>query len=99
MYDFMMTDPTSSITLTQYSIKKGLELFGEAGAEAVIKELQQLHDRGVMVPKESSSLSSDEKRNALQYLMFLKQKRCRKIKGCGCTDGCKQRSYIWARRK
>ena len=61
MYDFMMTDPTSSITLTQYSIKKGLELFGEVGAEAVIKELQQLHDRGVMVPKELSSLSSDEK--------------------------------------
>mgnify|MGYP006313076593 FL=1 len=90
MYDFMMTDPTSSIALTQYSIKKGLELFGEAGAEAVIKELQQLHDRGVMVPKESSSLSSDEKRNALQYLMFLKQKRCRKIKGRGCVDGCKQ---------
>ena len=26
--------------------------------------------------------------------MFLKRKRCGKIKGCGCADGRKQRAYI-----
>eukprot|EP00957_Ditylum_brightwellii_P156873 11939680-Ditylum_brightwellii.AAC.1 len=31
---------------------------------------------------------------SLQYLMFLTKKRCRKIKGHGCADGRKQRSYI-----
>jgi hypothetical protein len=26
--------------------------------------------------------------------MFLKEKRCGKIKGRGCADGCKQREYL-----
>ena len=30
----------------------------------------------------------------LAYLMFLKHKRCGKIKGRGCADGRKQRAYI-----
>jgi hypothetical protein len=31
--------------MTQHSIKKGIKLFGQAGVDAVSKELQQLHDR------------------------------------------------------
>ena len=31
--------------LTQYNVKKGLKIFGEAGADAVVKEMQQLHDK------------------------------------------------------
>jgi len=38
-------------------------------------------------------LTHQEKRNALQYLMFLKKKRCGRIKGRGCADGRKQRLY------
>jgi hypothetical protein len=30
--------------LTKYSVKKELKVFGEAGANAIIKELQQPHD-------------------------------------------------------
>jgi hypothetical protein len=33
------------IAMTQHSIKKGIKLFGQAGVDAVSKELQQLHDR------------------------------------------------------
>ena len=29
-------------------MKKGLKIFGEAGAQAVITEMQQLHDRDVI---------------------------------------------------
>jgi hypothetical protein len=36
------------IVMTQYSVKKGLKVFGEAGVEAVLQELQQLHDRKVI---------------------------------------------------
>ena len=79
--------------LTQYSVKKGLKVFGEAGADAVVKELQQLHDRGVMTPKMKDELSQSERRSALQYLMFLKQKRSGQIKGRGCADGRKQREH------
>jgi Reverse transcriptase (RNA-dependent DNA polymerase)/Zinc knuckle len=78
---------------TQYNVKKGLKIFGEAGAEAVIKEMQQLHDREVIQPRSASMLTREEKRDSLQYLMFLKKKRCGRIKGRGCADGRKQRIY------
>jgi KUP system potassium uptake protein len=79
--------------MTQLSLKKGLERFGDAGAEAVSEELKQLHDRAAMVPKGANMLTKEEKRGALQYLMYLKKKRCGRIKGRGCADGRKQRVY------
>jgi hypothetical protein len=53
----------------------------------------QLHDRKVMAPKHAKELTPEQKREALAYLMFLKRKRCGKIKGRGCADGQKQRAY------
>jgi hypothetical protein len=35
-----------------------------------------------------------ERIGALRYLMFLKEKRCGTIKGCGCADGRSQRKYM-----
>jgi hypothetical protein len=80
--------------MTQHTMKKGIKIFGDAGVEAVLKELQQLHDRDVLKPKHADALSHQERRGALQYLMFLKQKRSGKIKGRGCADGRKQREYL-----
>ena len=82
-----------NIVMTQHSIKKGLKLYGEAGAEAVVSEMQQLHDRDVIEPKSANMLTNEEKKKALHYLMFLKKKRCGRIKGRGCADGRKQRIY------
>ena len=79
--------------LTQYTLKKGLQVFGPPGVEAVYKELQQLHKRKVGEPRDASTLSPTQKRNALGYLMFLKQKRTGQIKGRGCADGRKQRLH------
>lgn len=79
--------------LTQYSVKKGLKEFGRAGAYAVVTEMQQLHDMSAIVPKKADMLTREEKRNSLEYLMFLKKKRCGRIKGRGCVDGRKQRLY------
>lgn len=79
--------------LTQHSIKKGLQVFGQKGADAVITEMKQLHERKVIEPKAAHMLTKEEKRRALHYLMFLKQKRCGRIKGRGCADGRKQRIY------
>ena len=79
--------------LTQYTLKKGLQVFGPPGVEAVYKELQQLHERGVGEPRDAATLSPTQKRNALGYLMFLKQKRTGQIKGRGCADGRKQRLH------
>lgn len=79
--------------MTQYSVKRGLKEFGDAGAAAVIKEMKQLDERGVIRPCMADSLTREEKHRALQYLMFLKKKRCGMIKGRGCADGRKQRLY------
>ena len=76
--------------LTQYTLKKGLQVFGPPGVEAVYKKLQQLHERKVGEPRDASTVSLMQKRNALGYLMFLKQKQTEQIKGQGCADGHKQ---------
>jgi Reverse transcriptase (RNA-dependent DNA polymerase) len=79
--------------MTQYSMKQGIKEFGEDGVEAVLNELRQLHDRKVLEPIQPNELTREEKRAALHYLMFLKKKRCGRIKGRGCADGRKQRIY------
>ncbi|KAG7348138.1 reverse transcriptase RNA-dependent DNA polymerase [Nitzschia inconspicua] len=85
----------SQLTLltTQMSAKAGLKQFGQAGADAIMKELEQLLYRKVMQGKRANTLTRDQKKAALHYLMFLKQKRCGKIKARGCADGRKQRLY------
>ena len=78
----------------QMSTKKGLRQFGQKGADVLMKELQQLIDRRVMHPRDATTLSHNEKHSALKYLMFLKEKRCGKVKGGrGCANGRKQWLY------
>jgi ribosomal protein L9 len=47
-----------STVMTQHAMKKGLKIFGDAGTQAVLKELKELHNRKV------------EKKRALRHLMF-----------------------------
>ena len=75
------------------SMKKGIKEFGEAGVDAVLDELQQLHDRKALEPRPADKLTREERRAALNYLMFLKKKRNGQIKGRGCADGRKQRLH------
>ena len=55
--------------------------------------MKQLHDRKTIRPRMSKDLTGQEKRRALAYLMFIKEKRCGTIKARGCADGRKQRLY------
>ena len=77
--------------MTQHGVRKGLQIFGEAGEDAITKELTQLHDRKVLKPV--ANLNCKERKDALKYLMFLKEKRNGVITGRGCADGRKQREY------
>jgi Reverse transcriptase (RNA-dependent DNA polymerase) len=77
----------------QMSAKKGLKIFKEDGAGALMKELRQVIVMNVMSGCHARELSMEEKKRALRYLMFLKQKRCGLIKGRGCVDGRPQR--LW----
>jgi hypothetical protein len=79
--------------MTQHSIKKGLKIFRQDGENAVISEMQQLHDMECIEPRKSAMLTRDEKRATLNYLMFLKKKRCGRIQGRGCANGRKHRLY------
>ena len=93
----MLMDHDSDEILTflteQMTAKRGLKQFGDASADAIMKELKQIVYRKVMEGRKSGELTTAQKKAALKYLMFLKQKRCGKIKGRGCADGRKQRLY------
>jgi hypothetical protein len=80
--------------MTQYNLKQGIKKFGDKGKQAVLTELQQLYDRAVMEPVHKSDLTPEERKGALRYLMFLKEKRCGTIKGRGCADGRSQGEYM-----
>jgi hypothetical protein len=81
------------VCMTQYGLKKGLELFGTEGSLAVEAELRQLHDCKVILPINRDTLSTHDCEMALPYLMFLKQKQSGQVKGRGCADGRLQRIY------
>ena len=83
----------TNIDYSQYGLKKGLRIFGNPGADAVKKEVEQLDYMDVMEPKHPHEMTRQERQRSLHYLMFLKQKRCGKIKGRGCVDGRPQREY------
>lgn len=87
-------EPLFNVLLTQYGVNKGLKLFGQKGDDAVKAEMVQLHLREVMTPKSGPALTEKNKRDALSYLMFLKEKRDGSIKGRGCADGRKQRGSL-----
>jgi hypothetical protein len=47
--------------------------------------------RGTFKPQDAEDLSTNQKKGALESLMFLKEKRDGTIKGRTCADGRKQR--------
>jgi hypothetical protein len=86
--------PLGELFLTeQMSLKKGLKYFGKKGADAVVAELRQLDYRDVIKPVTRKDLTREQRKRALNYLMYLKEKRCGRIKARGCADGRKQRDY------
>ena len=92
-YDDEHTNQVFSFLTDQMSAKAGLKEFGEKGVSSIMQELKQLLYRNVIVGQKASSLTSSQRKATLQYLMFLKEKRCRKVKVWGCADGRKQLLY------
>jgi hypothetical protein len=77
--------------MTQYSLKKGFKKFPKKAEAVVTKELLQLHMKDAFAPMNGAELTDAQKKAALKYLMFLKEKRDGSIKGRACADGRKQR--------
>ena len=80
--------------LIQYSLKKGLKMFGDKGHEAAHKEIKQLHDRVCFQPINFDKLTPLEKKRVLNSLMFLVEKKDGKIKARKCANGSKQRNWL-----
>ena len=81
------------VMMTQLNINYGLKAFGNKGDEAILKEIRQLHTRQALMPRGRNDLSYKERKKALRYLMFLKEKRDGTIKARGCADGRPHRIY------
>ena len=78
----------------QYSINKGIRLFGDRARESIKKELRQLHDYVTYIPVRPEDLTPEQKKQALASLIFITEKRCGRVKTRACVNGSTQRDYI-----
>ena len=99
---FVMVHTATSLALAQrgqptkkqYGLKAGLKRFGSRGDIAVTKELSQFHTMNCFRPCDPSSLTREDRINALTSLMFLTEKRSGKIKARACANGSVQRKHV-----
>lgn len=77
-----------------YSLKKGLQRFGDKGHDAAFGEMKQLHDRKAFAPVDVSKLTFQERQRALDSLIFLVEKRDGQVKARTCANGSTQRVYM-----
>jgi len=82
-----MAKPHANVMMTQMNIKQGIKALGDHGNDAMLKELNQLHKRKALLRLRKEDMSYEQRKKALRYLMFLKEKRDGTIKSRGCTDG------------
>jgi len=56
------------------SVKEDIKKIGDNGDDALLKELNQLHEQQVLLLKKKEDMSYEERKMALRYRMFLKEK-------------------------
>ena len=56
-------------------MKRGLKQWGKRAVNAVSKELNQFHMKENSRPLDPSGMTEQEKADALEHLLFLKEKR------------------------
>jgi len=78
----------------QYMLKRGLKVFGERGAQATHKELDQLCQRNCFTPISIKAMSDDERRKAQEALMFLTEKRSGTVKARMVYNGKPTREWL-----
>ena len=77
-----------------YSLKAGMNKWGDKGKQAASAEMKQLHERQCFRPIDVTKLSREEKSKALESLIFLTEKRDGRIKGRACANGSEQRQWM-----
>ena len=84
----------SATILIQLSMKAGLKAWGNVVKDATCDEMKQLHLCETFRPKKWKQLTRKQRAKVLESHLFLKKKRCGKIKGRTVAGGNKQRSFI-----
>ena len=88
-----------NILLTQMAATEGIRKHGEKAIAVLVKEFKQL-DKGpmegkkVIMPLVYSTLTKQEKREALEAINLIKEKRDGSLKGRSCANGSKQRRFL-----
>ena len=92
--DQVITHVLGIILAQNYSVQKGIKLFGDRAKQLVTKELKQLRDMKTYETVHTRELTRQERKDVLSSLMFLTEKRCGKLKSHACANGSTQREYI-----
>jgi hypothetical protein len=77
---------------TQMTADAGIRKHGDLAVDALMAEFAQLDDLNVFQGLHASTLTRDQKKEALRAINLIKEKRCGKIKGQTVADGRSQRS-------
>ena len=83
-----------NVCFTQMSAKNGIKTYKERAVAAMLKEYKQLEDMAVFRPQDPKLLSKTQKRQALQAVNLIKEKRNGTINGRTCAEGRPQQSSI-----
>ena len=80
--------------LSTFTLRQGEKKFGIKAKDAAYKKMKQIDKRMVFEPIRIESLTEEEKKRAMESLIFLSEKRDGTIKSRYCANGSTQRSYI-----
>ena len=80
--------------MQQLSLKEGIKKFGKKGDKAAYAEMEQQHLRETFRPVLPSNLTPEKKKEVLESIMLLKEKKDGTVKGRNVADGRKQREFI-----
>ncbi len=92
--DRVLNDDKGENFAITYSLNSGIKKFGDKAYNAAYKEVGQLHHRDCFNPIDVTTLSPEEKRKALESLIFIAEKDDGDIKARQCANGSKQRQWI-----
>ncbi len=94
MSNIIATTITRHIFTQTYGIKTGIKKFGEQAVESLRKEIGQIHMREAFKPIRYEEMTSEQKKKAIESLIFIVEKRDGTIKSRFCADGRKQREWM-----
>ena len=77
-----------------YSLKAGINKFGDQAKASAHKEMKQLHSRSCFRPIHKHSLNKSERHIAMESLVFFTEKKDKMIKSQHCTNGSTQHAYM-----